>query len=102
SDDGMQRVIQAQLGEHRWYVELFAGGCRTLLGKAPSQIEWVNDLHPALINLLHLLASAEGRRLEVRLKRTMFCESVYAEAKATYEELSTDDPPFWNGTSQQI
>lgn len=99
SDDGMQPVIQRQLGEHRWYVELFAGGCRTLLNKAPAQIEWVNDLHPALINVLRTLAGPEGSKLQARLRRTVFCEQVFADAIEQYRSLMSaeDVPPYHSG-----
>ena len=95
SDDGMQAEIQRQLGPAesiRWYVELFAGGCRTLLSKAPSAIEWVNDLHPALINLLNVLASRRAVELDQRLALTVYGDAIYAAAIEEYRATAEDAP----------
>ena len=74
--------IVAELGSHKSYYEPFCGSMAVLFAKAACRQETVNDLHGAVINLARVLASPLAEALYERLRRTLFCESLHADAKA--------------------
>lgn len=76
------RIVEA-LGPHRAYIEPFCGSMAVLLAKPPCSFEMVNDLHGDLCNLAWTIQHAvEGPRLYRRLRRSLFSEQAFAEAKA--------------------
>ncbi len=75
--------IVAELGKHRVYWEVFAGGMAVLFAKEPTVMETVNDLHGDLINLARVVHSDElAPVLFDRVNRTAMHEGVFAEARA--------------------
>lgn len=81
------------LGEHRSYVEPFAGGMSVLLGKPPCTSEIVNDLHGDLINLAWTIQhDVWGPWLYRCLRRV-----IYSEVSFDFARWKIDELPLANG-----
>lgn len=73
--------ITQELGEHRFYWELFCGSMSVLLSKPQVPYETVNDLHGDLINLARTLRDEpRALRLYRMLRRTLTCEQFHRES----------------------
>jgi DNA adenine methylase len=78
------RII-AELGDHRVYWELFAGGMSVLLNKPPCVMETVNDLHGELINLARVVRDDDlAPVLFDRMSRTLMHEDMMHDAAQRY------------------
>lgn len=87
---GKQRIagqIVALFGEHRHYVEPFAGGLAVLLAKPPSRVETVNDLDQALCTFWRVLRD----RPEELIRVCLLTPHSRAEPKAS-QDLPTTAP----------
>jgi DNA adenine methylase len=79
------RIVEL-LGPHHAYWEPFAGGAAVFYAKVPCRIEVLNDLHGDLTNLVRIIADRKlGPMLYRRLRRTMFCQEIHADACARLE-----------------
>jgi DNA adenine methylase len=89
--------IVAELGEHTAYFELCCGSMAVLLSKPPSRSETAVDLYGDLVNLARVLKDRQlAPQLYRRLRRTLFCNSIYQEVRRVFKAAghfrATDKP----------
>lgn len=80
-------LIVDQLGPHKAYLEPFCGSMSVLLRKSVCSFEVVNDLHGDLTNLAWVIQHHRyGPQLYRRLRRTLFNEETFEQAKLCLED----------------
>lgn len=88
------KIVEA-LGAHKIYWSPFCGSMAVLFGKAPCEMETVNDLHRDLINLAKVIQEKDlGFKLYDKLCRTLYSEELFCEAKERWiSATQTNGPP---------
>lgn len=86
--------IAGLLGEHRIYAEPFCGGCSVLLAKPRAPLEYLNDLHGDLVNMI-LMMQERPEAFERSLRPAVWCEHQFELALEMLAEkgYTSDNPP---------